>query len=92
MIEIDRLEKAYGEHRVLQGVSLRVERGEVVCLIGPSGSGKSTVLRCINGLESYQGGHIDVAGLRLEHDGPRLHQRPGVVPGRRGARLRRARG
>jgi polar amino acid transport system ATP-binding protein len=54
MIEIRDLHKRYGEHEVLKGVSLEVAAGEVVCLIGPSGSGKSTVLRCINGLESYQ--------------------------------------
>ncbi|KAB2902283.1 MAG: amino acid ABC transporter ATP-binding protein, partial [Burkholderiaceae bacterium] len=73
MIEIDRLEKAYGEHRVLQGVSLRVERGEVVCLIGPSGSGKSTVLRCINGLESYQGGEVRAFGERVDNRAASIH-------------------
>ena len=73
MIEIDRLEKAYGDHRVLQGVSLRVERGEVVCLIGPSGSGKSTVLRCINGLESYQGGEVRAFGERVDNRKPTIH-------------------
>ncbi|MHA7598401.1 amino acid ABC transporter ATP-binding protein [Alicycliphilus sp. T452] len=74
MIEIDRLEKAYGEHRVLQGVSLRVERGEVVCLIGPSGSGKSTVLRCINGLESYQGGEVRAFGERVDNRASSIHR------------------
>lgn len=73
MIEIDRLEKAFGEHRVLQGVSLRVERGQVVCLIGPSGSGKSTVLRCINGLESYQGGEVRAFGERVDNRAPSIH-------------------
>jgi polar amino acid transport system ATP-binding protein len=74
MIEIDRLEKAYGEHRVLQGVSLRVERGQVVCLIGPSGSGKSTVLRCINGLESYQGGEVRAFGERVDNRASSIHR------------------
>ncbi|MEH3086852.1 MAG: amino acid ABC transporter ATP-binding protein [Xylophilus ampelinus] len=82
MIDIERLEKSYGAHRVLQGVSLRVERGEVVCLIGPSGSGKSTVLRCINGLESYQGGEVRAFGERVDSRAPgihRLRQRMGMV-------------
>ena len=73
MIEIDRLEKAFGSHLVLQGVSLRVERGQVVCLIGPSGSGKSTVLRCINGLESYQGGEVRAFGERVDTRAPSIH-------------------
>ncbi|MDE2414919.1 MAG: amino acid ABC transporter ATP-binding protein [Comamonadaceae bacterium] len=73
MIEIERLEKAFGDHRVLQGVSLHVERGEVVCLIGPSGSGKSTVLRCINGLESYQGGEVRAFGERVDNRAPSIH-------------------
>ena len=73
MIEIERLEKAFGEHRVLQGVSLRVDRGQVVCLIGPSGSGKSTVLRCINGLEPYQGGEVRAFGERVDNRAPSIH-------------------
>ncbi|ADX45064.1 Phosphonate-transporting ATPase [Paracidovorax avenae ATCC 19860] len=82
MIEIEGLQKAYGAHRVLQGVSLRVARGEVVCLIGPSGSGKSTVLRCINGLESYQGGEVRAFGERVDQRGAGIHllrRRMGMV-------------
>ncbi|WP_343593435.1 amino acid ABC transporter ATP-binding protein [Paracidovorax wautersii] len=82
MIEIDGLEKSYGAHRVLLGVSLRVARGEVVCLIGPSGSGKSTVLRCINGLESYQGGEVRAFGERVDQRSAGIHllrRRMGMV-------------
>ncbi|KQR49877.1 amino acid ABC transporter ATP-binding protein [Acidovorax sp. Leaf160] len=82
MIEIEGLQKSYGAHRVLQGVSLRVARGEVVCLIGPSGSGKSTVLRCINGLESYQGGEVRAFGERVDQRGTGIHllrRRMGMV-------------
>lgn len=56
MIAINNIYKSFGDTAVLRGVSLEVASGEVVCLIGPSGSGKSTVLRCINGLESYDHG------------------------------------
>ncbi|MHA6826382.1 amino acid ABC transporter ATP-binding protein [Ralstonia pseudosolanacearum] len=73
MIEIRELQKHFGEHHVLRGVSLHVDKGEVVCLIGPSGSGKSTVLRCINGLESYDGGEIRAFGERVDRDGKTIH-------------------
>ena len=52
--------KRFGQTEVLCGVDLEVRRGEVLCIIGPSGSGKSTFLRCINQLETYQGGRIYV--------------------------------
>ncbi|PWF23928.1 amino acid ABC transporter ATP-binding protein [Corticimicrobacter populi] len=73
MIEIRNLRKSFGDHEVLQGVSLTVERGQVVCLIGPSGSGKSTVLRCINGLENYQGGDILAFGERVDAESDGIH-------------------
>ena len=66
MIEISGLQKSYGNLDVIKGVDATVAKGEVVCIIGPSGSGKSTILRCINGLESYQGGSITIDGQRVE--------------------------
>ncbi|HJW28737.1 MAG TPA: ATP-binding cassette domain-containing protein, partial [Saprospiraceae bacterium] len=60
MIKIDNITKSFGSNLVLPGVTAEIKQGEVVCLIGPSGSGKSTVLRCINGLEAYDGGSITV--------------------------------
>jgi polar amino acid transport system ATP-binding protein len=54
--------KRFGRLEVLRGVSLDVQRGEVVCIIGPSGSGKSTFLRCINHLEKIEAGRIEVNG------------------------------
>ena len=73
MIRITDLQKRFGDHRVLQGVSLHVDAGEVVCLIGPSGSGKSTVLRCINGLESYEGGEVQAFGKRVDRRSADIH-------------------
>ena len=61
-LEIDGVHKSYGHHEVLKGVTLNVERQEVVCLIGASGSGKSTLLRCVNALEDIQGGEIRIEG------------------------------
>ncbi|CAN7514103.1 amino acid ABC transporter ATP-binding protein [Variovorax sp. LjRoot290] len=74
MIRVTELEKRFGQHRVLQGVSLHVDAGEVVCLIGPSGSGKSTVLRCINGLESYEGGEVRAFGERVDRGSKNIHK------------------
>ena len=65
MIKVRNLHKYYGDHHLFKGISLDVKKGEVVVLIGPSGSGKSSLLRCINGLESFQGGEIDVDGIAL---------------------------
>lgn len=65
MIKIRDLHKYYGEHHLFNGISLDVKKGEVVVLIGPSGSGKSTFLRCINGLETFQKGEVDVDNIAL---------------------------
>jgi polar amino acid transport system ATP-binding protein len=62
-LEIDDVHKSFGANEVLKGVSLNVERHEVVCLIGASGSGKSTLLRCVNALEE-----IDSGAIRIEDD------------------------
>ena len=58
MIEFQAVHKAYGHFEVLKGITAKIDKGEVVCIIGPSGSGKSTMLRCVNGLESYQKGRL----------------------------------
>lgn len=65
MIEICNLLKQYDHQPMFKGLHLDIAKGSVVTLIGPSGSGKSTLLRCINGLESFQKGHISVNGQKL---------------------------
>jgi len=65
MITVRNLHKSFGEHPLFKGVDLDVAKGEVVVLIGPSGSGKSTFLRCINGLETFEQGEIDVDDIAL---------------------------
>lgn len=65
MIEICNLLKQYDHQPMFKGLHLDIAKGSVVTLIGPSGSGKSTLLRCINGLESFQEGHISVNGQIL---------------------------
>ena len=66
IIRITDLYKYFGEVQALRGISLEVESGQVVVVIGPSGSGKSTLLRCINHLEKLTGGHVYVEGVDLE--------------------------
>lgn len=58
MIQVANLQKFFGAKKVLNGISCDIKDNEVVCVIGPSGSGKSTFLRCLNALESAQGGTI----------------------------------
>jgi polar amino acid transport system ATP-binding protein len=66
MITLRNIHKAFGKLEVIRGISNEVCKGEVVCIVGPSGSGKSTVLRCINGLETYDAGEITVNGHILD--------------------------
>ena len=65
IIEFRNTSKHFGPLKVLDGVDLSIEAGEVVVLVGPSGSGKSTLLRCINGLETITGGDLVVDGLSV---------------------------
>lgn len=81
-VTITDLHKSYGQVEVLKGITMNVDPGEVVCLIGPSGSGKSTLLRCVNLLESPQQGSITVAGHEVtdpDVDVNKMHQNVGMV-------------
>lgn len=66
IIHIENIHKRFGKVHALRGVSLRIQKGEVVVIVGPSGSGKSTLLRCINRLEEYNSGKIVVDGIPLD--------------------------
>lgn len=77
------LRKRFGTNEVLKGIDLDVQPGEVIAIIGKSGSGKSTLLRCVNGLETFDEGHLTVDGRPLRHGDPRamraLRQRVGMI-------------
>ena len=67
VLEFDNVVKKFGARTVLDGISLTIVPSEIVCFIGPSGTGKSTLLRCVNGLETIQGGEIRVEGEAVGH-------------------------
>ncbi len=82
IVSIRDVHKYFGDLQVLEGVSLDVMKGEVVCIIGPSGSGKSTLIRCVNALNDIQGGVIKVRGIDLTDpklDKLALRKRVGMV-------------
>ena len=67
-IEIQQLNKWYGDHHVLKDVTLDIYEGEIMVVCGPSGSGKSTLIRSLNHLEEYQEGQVNVFGQTLARD------------------------
>ena len=86
MVEALGVRKSFGRTEVLKGIDLTVRTGEVTCLVGPSGSGKSTFLRCINHLETIDGGSLSVNGhlVGYRRKGDRLHElKPSEVAAQR---------
>jgi iron(III) transport system ATP-binding protein len=72
LLEVDSLRHSYGEHPVVRGLSFRLSRGAIGCLLGPSGCGKTTVLRCIAGFEPVQEGSIRLSGKTVSGPGVML--------------------
>ncbi len=66
MLKLTNVHKSFGKTQVLKGISLKVERGSVVAVIGPSGAGKTTLLRCINLLEKADSGQLDFDDIHLD--------------------------
>jgi len=82
LVELRNVHKRFGALEVLKGVSLSLEKGEIIAIIGRSGSGKSTMLRCVNGLENVQSGTIIVDGIEVTAPNANLNllrQRAGMV-------------
>jgi len=82
MIEMENVSKWYGPVQVLKNCTIQVAKGEVVVVCGPSGSGKSTLIKCVNALEPFQEGTINVAGVSVKDrhtDLPKLRARIGMV-------------
>ncbi len=82
ILEIVDLVKKYDGETILNGLNLQIRKGEVVVVLGPSGCGKSTLLRCMNALESIQGGQILLEGMRVEKNAKNItliRQKIGMV-------------
>ena len=85
LLQVENVRKSFGPLEVLKGVSLPVDRGDVVAILGPSGSGKTTLLRCVNFLERADGGNLTFDGERFDlsrlsrRDAARLRKRTAFV-------------
>ena len=82
LLEIKNLQKSFDGNDVLKNISFSVQKGEVIVILGPSGCGKSTLLRCINGLETVQGGEIVLDGEVISNRTKDMHlirQKVGMV-------------
>ncbi len=78
MIDVVNLEKSFGEHQVLKSINIKIEKGDIMVIVGPSGSGKSTFLRCLNCMEDPTGGQIifngvDIADMHVDINVHRRH-------------------
>jgi len=80
MIEIDGLSKRYGTLQAVDGLSLRVERGEILGLVGPNGAGKTTTLRCVSGIIPPTAGAVRIGGFDLQAEPVEAKRRLAFVP------------
>jgi ABC-2 type transport system ATP-binding protein len=80
-IMIENLAKSYGKVQAVQGISMRVERGEIFGFLGPNGAGKTTTIRCMLDVIRPTAGAIRVLGLDAQRDGHAVHQHIGYLPG-----------
>ncbi len=74
LVEMKNVVRRFADVIAVDGVTMALDRGEVVVIVGPSGSGKSTLLRCLNALEEIQSGEIVIDGLQIDRNHRKIHQ------------------
>jgi branched-chain amino acid transport system ATP-binding protein len=87
LLELDGVETFYGSIQALKGISIQVQDGEIVTLIGSNGAGKSTTLRSINGLNHPRKGRITFEGREITHDAPHAIVKMGIAQSPEGRKL-----
>src|SRR5829696_4419260 len=87
LLEVDNIETYYGNIRALRGVSLNVNEGEVVTLIGSNGAGKTTTLRTISGIARARRGQVRLSGKRIDNVAPEKMVRLGIAHSPEGRRI-----
>src|SRR5438045_1275655 len=87
LLEVDQIETYYGNIKALKGVSLKVDKGEIVTLIGSNGAGKTTTLRTISGMVKPKRGEIRLDGKRIDHVPAEQLVRMGIAHSPEGRRI-----
>ncbi|TMN36900.1 ABC transporter ATP-binding protein [Pseudoalteromonas sp. S2755] len=80
VIQINNLQKRFGEYQALQGLSLSVHQGEILALLGPNGAGKTTTINCLLGFLQPDAGEITIAGINPQHDVVTARQQLAYIP------------
>lgn len=82
LIEVEDLEKTYGDVKALNGINLEINKGEIVGVLGPNGAGKSTLMKIITGQMDYDSGKVSVFGRDPAHQAVEIKKRMGILPER----------
>ncbi len=80
VIQINNLQKRFGEYQALQGLNLSVHQGEILALLGPNGAGKTTTINCLLGFLQPDAGEITIAGINPQHDVVTARQQLAYIP------------